>query len=233
MTTSLTRADGSGAMFDRIAKRYDLLNRLMSFGLDRGWRRQLIAGLPAEGHVLDLATGTADVALSIARTHPNARITGLDPSVGMLDVGRDKIRRAGVSERVSLVEGDAESLPFPDGQFAGTTVAFGIRNVPDRPKALREMVRVSAPGAPIAILELSEPRGSLLAPLARFHVHHAVPFLGWLLSGAREYRYLQSSIAAFPPAEEFAAWMSDAGLEEVQITRLTLGTAHLYVGRAP
>jgi len=220
-------------MFDRIAQRYDLLNRLMSMGLDRSWRRQLIAGMPSEGDLLDIATGTADVALSIAHARPQTRVTGLDPSAGMLAVGQGKVTRAHLEDRVHLVEGDAQALPFETGHFAGVTIAFGIRNVPDRMQALREMVRVTRSGGPIAILELSEPEGGLLAPFARFHVHHVVPWMGWLLSGHREYRYLQSSIQAFPPAAEFAERMRSAGLVDVEVTRLTLGTAHLYIGRAP
>jgi len=233
VTSSLSKVDGSGAMFDRIAQRYDLLNRLMSMGLDRSWRRQLIAGMPSNGDVLDIATGTADVALSIAHARTGAHVTGLDPSAGMLAVGQAKIMRAQLEDRVLLVEGDAQALPFEDDHFAGVTIAFGIRNVPDRMQALREMARVTCSGGPIAILELSEPEGGILAPFARFHVHHVVPWMGWLLSGHREYRYLQASIEAFPPAAEFADRMRSAGLVDVEVTRLTLGTAHLYVGRAP
>src|SRR5690606_24145018 len=113
----------------------------------------------------------------------------------------------------------------------GTCIAFGIRNVPDRRQALCEMARVVKPGGRIGILELSEPRGGVLGPLARFHVHTVVPWVGSLLSGAKEYRYLQRSIAAFPPAEEFAALMSDAGLEVLRVEPLTFGVAHLYVAR--
>jgi demethylmenaquinone methyltransferase/2-methoxy-6-polyprenyl-1,4-benzoquinol methylase len=129
-----------------------------------------------------------------------------------------------------LVEGDAQSLPFPDRSFDGVCIAFGIRNVPDRPKALREMARVTRPGGRIAILELSEPDGGLLAPFARFHVHTLVPTLGALLSGAREYRYLQRSIAAFPKAHDFGQVMTAAGIELVALTPLTFGVCHLYVG---
>src|SRR5690606_39611318 len=128
-----------------------------------------------------------------------------------------------------LQEGDAESLPFPDNSFDGTTIAFGIRNVPDRLQGLKEMARVTRPGGRIAILELSEPRGGLMAPLARFHVHTFVPWVGSLLSGKKEYRYLQESIEAFPPASEFAETMKLAGLDIVSVSPLTFGVAHLYV----
>lgn len=232
---------GSGAMFDRIARRYDLLNRVLSFGNDQRWRRRTVRALAlddgaapgAPPRVLDLATGTADLALLIAGRHPAARVVGVDPAGAMLEEGRRKAEAAGVVDRVELVPGDAESLPFPDGHFDAVTIAFGIRNVPDRLQGLREMRRVTRPGGRVAILELSEPRGGLLGPLARFHVHHIVPRLGALLSGEREYRYLQSSIAAFPPPDRFAALMEEAGLRVLAVERLTMGVCHLYVAERP
>lgn len=222
---------GSGAMFDAIARRYDLLNRLMSMGVDQRWRRKTVAALeaPEGGRVLDLATGTADLAIAIARRWPTVRVDGLDPSVKMLAIGQEKLARAALADRVTLAEGIAESLPFADRSFDGITIAFGIRNVPDRPAALREMARVTRDGGRIAILELTEPRGGVLGPLARFHVHEVVPRLGALLSGAKEYRYLQQSIAAFPPADVFAASMREAGLEVLAVEPLTFGVAHLWV----
>jgi len=223
-------ADGSGRMFDQIARRYDLLNRVISLGLDQRWRRQLLDAMPRDGEVLDVATGTADVALSIAQRHPATRLVGLDPSAGMLGVGREKVARRGLEARVRLEEGDALSMPYEDGRFAGSCVAFGVRNFPDRLRGLREMARVTRPGGVVAVLELSEPRGGLLAPLARLHVHHVVPWLGALLSGNSEYRYLQRSVAAFPPPAEFCGLMEAAGLRDVRVTRMPFGVAHLYVG---
>lgn len=221
-------------MFDRIAHRYDLLNRVLSLGIDQRWRRRTVRSLAlddsADGaRVLDLATGTADLAILVARKHPGVRVEGVDPSERMLDRGRAKIERARLADRVRLVTGDAESLPYPDATFDGVTIAFGIRNVPDRARGLAEMGRVTKPGGRVAILELSEPGGGLLGRVARFHVHTLVPRIGALLSGEREYRYLQDSIAAFPPAAEFADMMGAAGLDMVDVVPLTLGVCHLYV----
>jgi demethylmenaquinone methyltransferase/2-methoxy-6-polyprenyl-1,4-benzoquinol methylase len=218
-------------MFDNIADRYDLLNRIISLGIDQSWRRRTVdaLGLSGESHALDLATGTADLAILIANRVPGCRVTGVDPSVKMLDVGRQKLSRAQLDQRITLTVGDAQALPYDDNTFDGTTIAFGIRNVPDRVQGLREMARVTKPGGRVAILELSEPEGGVMGPLARFHVHTLVPWLGSLLSGAKEYRYLQKSIAAFPPAAEFADTMRSAGLDVIEVSPLTFGVAHLYV----
>lgn len=224
---------GSGEMFDQIAGRYDLLNRVISLGLDRGWRRKLVRALacPDEAcEVLDVATGTADVALAVSRAYPRSKVVGLDPSVGMLSVGRRKVTQAHLDPRVALIEGDAQAMPFDDDRFAAACVSFGIRNVPDRAKGLREMTRVVRPGGRVCVLELSEPRDGLLAPFARFHVHQVVPRVGALVSGAKEYQYLQASIAAFPGPQEFAAQMEAAGLSQVRVEPLGFGAAHLYVG---
>ncbi len=224
---------GSGDMFDGIARRYDLLNRLMSLGLDRGWRRRAVRALAARrgGRFLDLATGTADMALEIVRQAPGARVVGLDPSAGMLEIGRRKVAEAGAGEAVELQVGRAESLAAADGTFDGVCIAFGIRNVPDRDAALMEMARVTRPGGRVAILEASEPRRGPLAALARFHMHHVVPRFGAWLSGAREYRYLQTSIEAFPAPQGFAAQMARCGLEVLEVRPLTFGVCCLFVAR--
>ena len=229
--TALATGDGSGAMFDGIAARYDLVNRVISLGIDQSWRRKTVRALNlgASHRVLDLATGTADLAIQVARSEASVSVVGLDPSGKMLDVGRVKVQRAGLEGRVELVQGDAQALPFDDSSFDSVCIAFGIRNVPDRGKALREMARVTRPGGRIAILELSEPRGGLLGALARFHIHAVVPYVGALLSGVKEYQYLQRSIAAFPPADEFAALMQSSNLSVVGLHPLTFGVCHLYV----
>jgi demethylmenaquinone methyltransferase/2-methoxy-6-polyprenyl-1,4-benzoquinol methylase len=230
MTNTAIEREGSGQMFDGIAERYDFVNRVISLGIDQGWRRRTVAALKLSpgARVLDLATGTGDLALLVARAEPSAQVVGVDPSERMLAVGRQKVEKAGLAERVTLSAGNAEQLSFESRTFDGLCIAFGIRNVPDRDRALREMARVTKLGGRVAILELSEPRG-LLGPLARFHVHTVVPWVGALLSGAKEYHYLQRSIAAFPPAEEFAERMRLAGLEVLSVVPLTFGVCHLYV----
>jgi demethylmenaquinone methyltransferase/2-methoxy-6-polyprenyl-1,4-benzoquinol methylase len=232
MTRAETAIEGSGAMFDAIAARYDLLNRLLSFGIDQRWRKLTARALelgPAS-RVLDLATGTCDLAIRVAGHASGVSVVGVDPSERMLEVGQRKLERLGLADRIKLEVGDAQRLPFADRSFDGVCIAFGIRNVPDRSRALAEMARVTRPGGRIAILELSEPRGNVLGALARFHVHSVVPWLGSILSGSREYRYLQRSIAAFPPAETFAEQMRSSGVTPLAVRPLTFGVCHLYVG---
>ena len=224
---------GSGEMFDSIAERYDLLNRIISLGLDQGWRKRTVAALDlagkADATVLDLATGTGDLALQIARTHPSAKVIGTDPSRRMLDVAERKARSA--KGKVALRVGDAQAIDLADGTVDAVSMAFGIRNVPDRSRALREMARVTRPGGRIAILELSEPKQGTLAKLARFHIHEIVPRIGGLISGGGgEYAYLQRSIAAFPAPEAFAVQMDEAGIEVLEIAPLTFGVVCLFVG---
>jgi demethylmenaquinone methyltransferase/2-methoxy-6-polyprenyl-1,4-benzoquinol methylase len=222
---------GSGSMFDAIAHRYDFLNRVLSLGIDRGWRRKTVDALALEAgaRALDLATGTADLAIAIAKSHDDATVVGIDPSANMLEVGRKKVSASGLAPRIELIEGDAQALPFDDETFDAVTIAFGIRNVPDRPKALAEMARVTKPGGRVAVLELSEPQGGILAPFARFHIRTMVPRIGALLSGSAEYAYLQRSIAAFPAPEAFGETMREAGLDVLAIRPLTFGVCCLYV----
>jgi demethylmenaquinone methyltransferase/2-methoxy-6-polyprenyl-1,4-benzoquinol methylase len=147
----------------------------------------------------------------------------------MLAIAAQKLVKRGLTDRITLVEGDAQALPYGDCEMDAATIAFGIRNVPDRSLALRELARVVRPGGRICVLELGEPRSGLLGHAARFHTRHVVPRLGALLSGSREYAYLQKSIAAFPPAEEFAVQMENAGLHVIEVAPLTFGACTLYV----
>ena len=238
---------GSGAMFDRIARRYDFCNRVLSLGLDGSWRRRAVRSLElvadARPRVLDLATGTGDLAIDIAQACPSATIIGLDPSARMLDIAAEKVARRGLAERVTFVAGDAQELPYGAGELDAVTIAFGIRNVPDRAAALREMARVVRPGGRIAVLELGEPTGDaptgapllsraarrVLGGAARIHCRHVVPRLGALLSGPREYAYLQRSVAAFPPPAEFADLMRSSGLVVVDVRPLMFGACTLFV----
>jgi isochorismate synthase/ubiquinone/menaquinone biosynthesis methyltransferase len=179
-TTTELAPLGSGQMFDQIARRYDFVNRVLSFGMDIGWRKRAVRALQLgeQPRVLDLATGTGDLAIDIARMHPGATVVGLDPSKEMLAIAQAKLAKRKLADRVSLVVGDAQELPYRDCEMDAATIAFGIRNVPDRSAALREMARVVRPGGRIAILELGEPRRGFMGGVARIHTRHVVPKLG-------------------------------------------------------
>ena len=223
-------------MFDGIATRYDLLNRLNSLGADRRWRRTTAEALELDraggaARVLDVASGTGDLAMAVARRYPGTTVQGIDPSREMTAIGRSKIERSGLEDRIELGEGDARDLAFPDHSFDAVTIAFGIRNIPDRERALREMVRVTRPGGRVAVLELGEPPAGLAGVLPRFHIRFVVPRVGALLAGAEEYRYLERSIRAFPPVAEFVRTMAAAGLESIETRRLTFGACNLFLAR--
>jgi demethylmenaquinone methyltransferase/2-methoxy-6-polyprenyl-1,4-benzoquinol methylase len=219
-------------MFDRIAGRYDLLNRILSFGSDRSWRRKTAAALalaPGPARVLDVATGTGDLAIEIARRWPDAHVIGIDPSLQMLGIGRLKVAARRLDARIELRAGDALGLAIEDASCDGAAIAFGLRNLPDRRRGLAELARVVRPGGRVCVLELAEPRG-VLGPLARLHVHRVAPRLGAWMSGAKEYRYLARSIAAFPPADVVAGMMAEAGLRVIEARPLTFGVCTLFVG---
>jgi demethylmenaquinone methyltransferase / 2-methoxy-6-polyprenyl-1,4-benzoquinol methylase len=234
-------AMGSGSMFDRIADRYDLLNRVISLGIDKRWRRLAVStldSLAGDIDVLDLATGTGDLAFAVASHRRNkglglGKIIATDPSVGMLEVAERKHLDSGARDAIEFATGDAQHLPYSNESFDAVIMSFGIRNVPDRGLALSEMARVTKPGGKVVILELSEPPSGMMGTAARIHVHHIVPRVGALLSGSKEYRYLQQSIAAFPSPERFGMMLVDAGLMVETSQALTFGACHLFVGRKP
>lgn len=224
-------------MFDRIARRYDLLNRLLSFGCDVAWRKRMAIHLPPGEalRVLDLATGTGDVLIELDRC--SGRMfsgVGLDPSGGMLAVGQQKIRQRGLQDRLRLVRGDAMHLGLASAQFDAASMAFGIRNVDEPAVGLREILRVLKPGGRALILEFSLPGNALFRAVYLFYFRHILPRIGGLLSGDTEaYRYLNRTVEAFPYGEAFCALMRDAGFEATQAYPLAMGIATLYCGERP
>jgi demethylmenaquinone methyltransferase/2-methoxy-6-polyprenyl-1,4-benzoquinol methylase len=225
-------ADGSAAMFEAIAGRYDLLNRILSLGQDQRWRREAVLALELEPGdvVLDVGTGTADVALAVLQACPDTRVVGLDPARAMLRLGAGKATCAGRARRIRFLAGDGQRLPLRDDSVAGAIVAFGIRNFPDRLGGLREMGRVVRPGGRVVVLELTMPREGALAVPARLWVRGAVPLIGAALSARGAYRYLRDSVRTFPSREEFNAVIEEAGLRILEARPLSFGAAHLFVG---
>ena len=222
------------SMFDRIAPRYDLLNRVLSAGTDVRWRRAAVdlLELRPAARVLDLCTGTADLLVEALGRDAASRGVGVDLSSGMLSRGARKLRERRLDARAGLVGGDAERLPLRDGRFDGALVAFGIRNVSDRPRALREARRVLKPGGRLVVLEFSMPRG-LLGAAYRLYFGRVLPLVGRMVSGdSSAYAYLPASVAVFPKPPEFGALMEQAGFRDVRWRPLSAGIAHLYRGDA-
>ncbi len=220
------------ALFDRIAPRYDLLNRLLSAGIDRRWRRAAVAFLDRPGplRVLDLCAGTADLLIEALGGHPATRGAGVDLSLPMLERGAAKLRGRGMDGRAALCAGDAEALPFAGASFDAALVAFGIRNVGGKEAALAEVARVLRPGGRLVVLEFSMPPGPLGAAY-RTYFGRVLPRLGaWVSGDAHAYRYLPDSVALFPSPQEFVALMESCGFREVRVRALTLGIAQLYRG---
>ena len=223
-------------MFDAIAPRYDLLNRLFSLGIDRRWRTFAVSHLdiPPGGRVLDVATGTGDVALEIAaRTPDSVRIVGEDFTQGMLIRGREKIAQSPYRHRITLVNAPCEAMPHPSSVFDGVTIAFGIRNVVDRLGGLKEMCRVLKPGGRAVILEFSNPRSRFFKSLYYFYFRRILPFVGGLLSQRSAYQYLPDSVLEFPDQQTFEGLMAEAGFVELRHFDLTFGIATVYVGTRP
>lgn len=221
-------------MFDRIAGRYDLLNHVLSMSIDRLWRRRTVRLVAARAprRVLDVATGTGDLALDLARALPEARITGLDLSEGMLAAARGKVAARGLSGRIELVQGDAERLAWPDATFDAVTVAFGVRNFGDLERGLSELARVLRPGGQLAVLEFSRPDNPLFRRLYEFYSGRILPRIGGLLSrDKRAYEYLPASVGAFPPPEDFLAMLRAAGLADCTARSQSFGIARIYTAR--
>jgi demethylmenaquinone methyltransferase/2-methoxy-6-polyprenyl-1,4-benzoquinol methylase len=222
-------------MFDRIAPRYDLLNRLLSAGTDVRWRRRAVDLLDRDpgARVLDLCTGTADLLVEALGRDPGSSGLGVDLSQPMLERGVAKLRRRGLQGRARLVGGDVERLPVAEGCFDGALVAFGIRNVADARAALAEVHRALRPGGRLVVLEFAMPSG-ILGRLYRLYFTRILPLVGGLVSGDRSaYSYLPASVARFPTPEGFGALMEEAGLVCVRWQLLTGGIACLHRGERP
>ena len=217
-------------IFNRIAKSYDSVNRILSFGLDIGWRKKVNTLLPQRNglRLLDLATGTADQVIMLCDLNQNIEdAVGMDLSDEMLDIGRKKITR--FEGRIKLENGDAVQLPIDDSEYDAVTISFGIRNVPDVPASMSEMYRVLKDDSKALILEFSLPKNPIIRFGHLFYLRWVLPIVGGLISGDYEaYKYLNTSIEAFPYGEEFCNLLRDAGFETVTAHPVTFGIATIY-----
>lgn len=222
-------------MFDSIAPAYDFMNRAMTLGIDRWWRCVAVrmVGKTHPQHILDVATGTGDFAIDLYRKLQPQQVVGIDLSQGMLDVAREKIARRGLSDAITVQQGDCLALPFEDGSFDAVTVAFGVRNFEHLLQGYKEMHRVLEPGGTLCVVELSTPRNRVVRWFYDLYTLHIIPWMGSLKSGDRSaYRYLPQSIAAVPQGDDMLAIMREAGFTNCKVKRLTLGTCSIYVGNA-
>jgi demethylmenaquinone methyltransferase/2-methoxy-6-polyprenyl-1,4-benzoquinol methylase len=222
-----------GAMFDDIAGRYDFLNHLLSFGVDRIWRKKAIKAI-SETHknskIIDIACGTGDLSIAALKLDPEY-VKGIDISQKMIDLGREKIIKSGISDRIELIKGDSEKICFNDNSFDVAMTAFGVRNFSEPMKGLAEMKRVIRKGGLIMILEFSKPSGFLFRQIYSFYFLKILPYIGKLFSNNRQaYSYLPSSVMQFPDSQQFMDIMKRAGLSEIKQKKLSFGIATIYTG---
>lgn len=222
-------------MFDSIAGNYDRLNHILSLDIDKSWRKKAVREIVVKDvplKILDVASGTGDFAMAIARdSAPGSLITGTDISEGMLAIGREKVKAAGLDDRIRLEYGDCEQLEYPACSFDRVSVAFGVRNFEHLEKGLSEMCRVLKPGGKSVILELSVPGNPILKSVYKLYFLHVLPLIGGLVSGDRAaYRYLPASVLKFPSPEKVCSMMRSVGFSEVRTKALTFGICRMFVG---
>jgi len=230
------KAEAIENMFDDVAPRYDLLNRVLSLGIDQYWRTQAVRLLvdDSPARVLDVATGTADLAIKAERMLHPRDVVGIDLSAKMLARGRDKVARRGLTPRISLIQGDAEDLPFADDTFDAALVAFGVRNFENLNAGLGGIRRVLRSGASLVVLEFSRPRTPPIKQLYAWYSRYILPRIGGAISpNEGAYEYLPNSVAAFPDGPDFLERMDESGFTDLYWRPLTFGIASLYRGTVP
>lgn len=218
-------------MFDDISGKYDFLNHLLSLGIDRGWRKKLRKKLEAlpHGYVLDLATGTGDMAIELSKI-PGIKILGADLSPGMLSIAEKKVEKLQLSNVIRLQETDSEKMPFESEMFDAVTISYGVRNFQDLKQGLREMNRVTKKGGHALILEFSTPKNKIIGSLFSLYFKRILPFIGRLFSkNMRAYTYLPESVSAFPYGNDFAEICKSCGYDSTEILPLTFGVTTLYI----
>lgn len=231
--TDQTKKEEVREMFDNIAPKYDLLNHTLSMSIDRVWRRRVVGEVrrAKPGRILDVATGTGDLAIAMARRIRDVQVLGVDLSEQMLAVARRKIEARGLDGRIVLDRGDAERLAVADASVDVATVAFGVRNFGDLGAGLRELARTIKPGGKVVILEFSRPRNRVFRALYEFYSYKILPRIGGLVSrDKRAYEYLPASVGEFPVPEEFMAMMARAGFRNCRARSQSFGIAQIYIG---
>jgi len=218
------------ALFDKISNHYDLLNSVFSVGIDKIWRKKLVKKIKPGSFVLDVATGTGEVLIEGFKLASVNTGFGIDPSIEMLKIGKDKLNKKSLDSSSSMFQGAAENLPFKDDTFEGITIAFGIRNTIDYSGSLKEMHRVLKTGGTVAILEFAIPKISIFTSIYLMYFKYLMPFIGSLFGSRKEYRYLSDSTTQFPQRDTFKNIMGDCGFRECRYEELSFGIAVIYTG---
>lgn len=228
--SDLTKKQQVEQMFDNISGKYDLLNRILSMGIDVSWRKKVVKSVKKQNPktILDIATGTGDLAIAMAKA-TDAKITGFDLSVGMLEVGKRKIVEENLQDRIEMIQGDAEKMPFADDSFDVITVAFGVRNFENLKKGLDDIYRVLKPGGKLIILEFSQPQAAPMKQLYSFYSRYILPRIGKKISKDQSaYTYLPDSVKAFPHGDEMKKILKNSNFVEPFDKKLTFGIASIY-----
>jgi demethylmenaquinone methyltransferase/2-methoxy-6-polyprenyl-1,4-benzoquinol methylase len=231
--SGLNKKEQVADMFNSIAHRYDFMNRFLTAGIDIGWRKKAISQLKelAPQKILDVATGTADVAIMTAEILKPKKIIGIDISEGMLELGRKKLEKSGLSSTIELQTGDSEVINFEDNTFDAVTVAFGVRNFQNLEKGLKEMRRVLRPGGKLVVLEFSRSKNKVFAAICNFYMNVVTPAIGKLFAKNKDaYQYLNDSVQAFPEGQTFINIMNEAGFTQTYLKTLSFGICTIYCG---
>lgn len=230
-----SKKDQVALMFNNIARKYDFLNHFLSMGIDKLWRKKAVKLLQSiqPKQLLDIATGTGDFALACLKLNPE-KVTGIDISTEMLAVGREKIAKKNLQDKIELFEGDSEDIQFEDNSFDAITVAFGVRNFQNLEKGLKEMNRVVRPGGKVVILEFSKPKKFPIKQFYNFYFFNILPLWGKMVSkDSSAYTYLPESVGAFPDDENFLEIYKSCGFEDTEQVKLSFGIASIYIGTKP
>ena len=233
LASNLPKKEQVALMFDQIAPQYDFLNRFLSAGIDISWRKKTLLKLKKDNpqFILDVATGTADLAIMASRLLSPQKITGIDISEGMLELGRKKILQGGLQEQITLHTGDSEAIPMDNDQFDAVTVSFGVRNFQNLEKGLKEILRVLRPGGKLVVLEFSRPSLPGVQQLYNLYMNIVTPGVGRIFSKSRTaYQYLNDSVQKFPEGKDFVTIMEKTGFKNTSFQRLSLGICTIYMG---
>lgn len=220
----------TSSIFNKIAQHYDLLNSLFSLGIDKYWRKSLVDEFDHPLFIIDVATGTSEVAIETYKKFPHSLVIGLDPAKNMIDIGKKKIRDLNLFDKIKIIQGYAEDMPIRSSTFDAATIAFGIRNTADPVKSLTEIYRVLKPLGKLGILEFSTPSNKFFSFIYLYYFRHIMPFIGSIFGSEKEYKYLSDSTAKFPQREELICMMDKCGFVHNSYKEILFGIVTIYIG---